>query len=403
MRLSTEVTARLGEELARFGAVGDVRLQGTEAVLLHPTGPRRVSVDDWLPHWDLLDEPTRRIRVSQLARSLARPTSLPASRPPPARGSNLGPWLAGGALVALVAVAAFWALREFGSRGTPPPPRHLDPGPAAAAALVPPAAAVSRASLVCAATRARVVRGATVSVADSEGWVVEYMAFRATDPAPLHKAPILSTFFESPGAPSGSRYIWPEEPDLATTPTSEDRVLVQPELIAGVAPPTHAGVRITFVGALVDSYFRPTTRTAYFHLASALTDALDATHAALYARCADGDTHHLGSWFRGRGHEDAVTSLVYVLGSFADPPHLAEPYLHPVGAREVDRAHAFASITRVASALDRPLLASLIGHEGGMVMGKPGEAVTLTFPFEDGNRASRLSREIARLTNIGGL
>jgi len=28
--------------------------------------------------------------------------------------------------------------------------------------------------------------------------------------------------------------------------------------------------------------------------------------------------------------------------------------------------------------------------------------VTLTFPFEDGNRASRLSREIARITEIGG-
>ena len=48
------------------------------------------------------------------------------------------------------------------------------------------------------------------------------------------------------------------------------------------------------------------------------------------------------------------------------------------------------------------LVASLIGREGGMVMGRPGEAVTLTFPFEDGNRASRLSREIARLTAIGG-
>lgn len=309
----------------------------------------------------------------------------------------MGTGLGLGAVVVLAALGALWAAREFAA--APPPPRALAPAPEVS---VPPGGEPSRAALVCAATRARVVRGATISVADSEGWVVEYMAFRATDAGALHTTEGLSTFFESPLAPEGSRYVWQGEPDLAATPTSEDRVLVRPERISGSAPPTYEGVRVTFVGALVDSYFRPSTRAAYFHLASALSDTLGATHAALYARCADGDTHHLGSWFRGRGPEDAVTSLLYVLGTFADPPHLAEPYLHPIGARDLDRAHAFASIARVSSALDRPLLASLIGREGGMVMGRPGEPVTLTFPFEDGNRAARLSREIARLTSIGG-
>jgi hypothetical protein len=411
IRPAHELTARLGEELARFGAVGAIRLEGSEVLLLHPSGPRRVNVEDWLPHWHELDEPTRRIRVSQLARSLARPTSLPASRPKQGAAARIRAWLGGGALLTVMALGALWLMRELGRAGAAVPPRAFG-RPSADAALADspagpsaagPSAAVARASLVCASTRARVVRGATVSIADSEGWVVEYMAFRATEGTPLHLAPVLSTFFEAPAAPEGSRYIWPAEPELAATPTSEDRVLVRPETIAGPLHPTYPGLRVTFAGALVDAYFRPATRVAYFHLASALSDALGATHAALYARCADGNTHHLGSWFRGRGHEDAVASLVYTLGTFAEPPHLAEPYLHPVGAQELDRAHAFANITRVSSALDRPLLAGLLGREGGMVMGRPGEAVTLTFPFEDGNRASRLSREIARLTNIGGL
>jgi len=401
VRVRTEVTARLSEELARFGAVGEVDFDSSEVALLHPTGVRRVSVVDWLPHWEQLDDSTRRLRISQLARSLARPTSLPAQRPP-SLGETLRPWLLAGAAGAIAIAGAVWAINRRRSDAPEPPPRSRSPALAAGAADVAPDR--SRSSLVCAATRARVVRGATVSIADAEGWVVEYMAFRVQEgAAPLHQSPALATYFEAPSSPTGSRYVWREEPELATTPTSEDRVLVRPEVITGSTPPGYQGVRVTFFGALVDAYFRPTTRGAYFHLASALTDTLGATHAALYARCADGATHHLGSWFRGHSHEDAVASLLYTLGTFADPPHLAEPYLRPLGAAELDRAFAFASIARVTSALDRPLVASLMGREGGMVMGRPGEAVTLTFPFEDGNRASRSSREIARLTNIGGL
>jgi len=414
-RVRLEVTSRLSEELARFGSPGDVRLDARQVILLHPAGARRAAVDDWLAHWDRLDEPTRRIRVTQLARSLARPTSLPVSRPAPPPTVSLSPWLLLGGVLALGAIGALWflgdldaaahvprALKGLGEKaqGADGQSAPADGGPAGAA----PPADVSRASLVCAATRARIVRGATVSVADSEGWVVEYLAFRLGEqgPSPLHAAPVLRTFFEKPDAEAGSRYVWPEEPDLTTTPTSEDRVLVRKESISGASPPAHSGVRVTFEGALVDAYFRPTSRTAYFHLASALSDALGASQAALYARCADGDTHHLGSWFRGRDHHEAVVSLVYSLGTFADPPHLATPYLRPLGAPELDRAHAHAAISHVASAIDRPLVASLIGREGGMVMGRPGEVVTLTFPFEDGNRASRLSREIARITEIGG-
>src|SRR5688572_6238055 len=422
-RIRLEITTRLSEELARFGSVGGVQIQGSDVVLLHPTGARRAPLDEWLYHWDQLDEPTRRLRVSQLARNLARPTSLPVSRPPraPSVGLGISPWLALGAVAALGAVGALWFVGDFGSSAAAPPPRAVKGDTASTGTTTPPPSPTdpartgadpahagaldpSRASLVCAATRARVVRGATVSVADTEGWVVEYMGFRLGAEAratPLHTAPALAAFFEAPAAPAGSRYIWPGEPELATTPTSEDRVLVREEILSGATPPEHSGVRITFGGALVDAYFRPTTRAAYFHLATALTDALGASEAALYARCADGSSHHLGSWFRGRDHNEAVTALIYSLGTFADPPHLGAAFLRPLGS-DVDRAYAFATISRVASAIDRPLLANLVGREGGMVMGRPGEVVTLTFPFDDGNRASRLSREIARLTEIGG-
>lgn len=412
-RAKTEVLTRLTEELARFGAVGDVLIEGSSVVLVHPTGPRRATVEEWLHEWDHLDEPTRRLRVSQLARTLARPTSLPVTRSPPTPASSLLPWLLLGALVLAIGGGVVWAVGDLG-RGMARPAlaSHGAAEGSPGAPTDAPAADVrkDRSSLVCAAARARVVRGATITVADAEGWVVEYMAFRpleadaaaAANAPALHAAPALSTFFAAPTAPDGSAYVWPDEPELSRAPTSDDRVVVRAEPIDGATPSTHTGVRITFHGALVDAYFRPTTRVAYFHLASALTDALGASHGALYARCGDSDAHHLGSWFRGRDHHDAVTALMYTLGTFADPPHLADPYLRPIGQPEIDRALAFASITRVASALDRPLVASLIGREGGMVMGKPGEAVTLTFPFEDGNRASRLSREIARLTEIGG-
>jgi hypothetical protein len=408
-RAKTEVITRLTEELAKFGAVGAVRIEGVSIVLAHPTGRRHAAVDDWLFHWEHLDEPTRRLRVSQLARTLARPTSLPVSRPPRASAASLIPWLALGALVLAIAGGLVWTVGDLG-RGSPASAGQERGGVAAAAPAATAVSAPARSALVCAAARARVVRGATITVADAEGWVVDYMAFRpisadgrgGSEETPMHRAPALAAFFAAPTAEGGSAYVWPGEPGLSRMPTADDHVLVRPEVISGAAPPTHTGIRITFHGALADAYFRPETRAAYFHLASALTDALGASQAALYARCADSSSHHLGSWFRGRDHQEAVVALMYSLGIFAEPPHLADPYLRPMGQPEVDRALGFASIARVASALDRPLVASLIGREGGMVMGRPGEAVTLTFPFEDGNRASRLSREIARLTEIGG-
>jgi len=133
-----------------------------------------------------------------------------------------------------------------------------------------------------------------------------------------------------------------------------------------------------------------------------MSEALGFTSTALFARCEAGRTHHVGSWFRGRDDASASQALLYALGTYAEPPHLSSPFLRPVGGSEIDRSIALQNIKRAAARLDRPLLASVLGRQGGMVMGKAGSGVTITFPFRDGNRAARASRQLARVLGLNG-
>ncbi len=398
-----ELTQYVQEELARFGRAGEPRIVGKKILLRTPAATQQAELGPWASRWHLLDEPTRRLRCAQIARQLSpfQPSARPSKPPFSRRLSSLLPLIV---LTALVCLGLWF----FQTHRSPPSSRASSspretrqvpetPPPKPDAAL---ANRQKRAKRVCATTRARVVRGATVTLADAEGWVVEYMAFKNAGGRSLAAHPALKRFFEDPSSPDGSRYIWTEEPNLALTPSSENRVTVSALSLKRPEGPRLSGVRITFEGTLVDSYFHEGSRAAYFHVAAALSNALDASHAGLFARCADGSTHHLGSWFAGTSHEQATTALVYMMGTYADPPHLAATHMSPLGESEMDRGLAFDSISQVTQAIDRPLLATLVGRQGGMVMGDQKHLTTVTFPFADGNRASRLSREIARLTKL---
>jgi hypothetical protein len=149
----------------------------------------------------------------------------------------------------------------------------------------------------------------------------------------------------------------------------------------------------------VDAYFREDERNKYFHVAAAVTSALSATHAGLYARCAHEHSHYLGSWFRGPTEGGAATALVFNIGAHAEPPHIATPFLKPLGQRP-DLGYAFANIDVATRTLTRAKLSDVMGKNQGMVTGAPKAPVTLTFAFRDGSAAARASREFAR---SGGL
>lgn len=247
---------------------------------------------------------------------------------------------------------------------------------------------------------ARVVHGGSVSVADTDGWVVDLLIAKAGASTPLDTHPSLQAFVQEPLNPKGSRFIWPEEPELGRVATEETRVHLSRETIGAGKTASIAALRLSFRGGYVDSYFSPEGRARYYHIASALSEKLEATHSALVARCFDDDAHSLGSWFRGLDAGAAASSLVYFMGTFARPSHLAAPFYRRPGDTEMDRLLAFQSITTRALHVDRASLATVVGSEGGMATGKTGDAVVITFPFTDGNRAARVSRSLARVLSL---
>ena len=97
---------------------------------------------------------------------------------------------------------------------------------------------------------------------------------------------------------------------------------------------------------------------ATFGSPRALTDAIGADYAALYAHCADDSAHYIGSWFRGPSPGGAMASLLYFMGTFGEHPDLRGSVLMPAQerARELDRAFAFqpTSRTRRRSAQENP-------------------------------------------------
>lgn len=397
--LSIDAAAELGryveEALTRFATPGRVLVERGELILDGPMGRASTPLGPSSARWNLLDEGSRRARALDLARQLAKQHHSAARSERP--GREWPRHLLGWTALGLSLMTGYLVYGLFKSDRAPTAP---EVPPVERKGSSPVVTADARSEQICETTRARVVRGATVSVADADGWVVELRATRVGAALPLDLERMLGPFLENPTDAAGSRFLWSEQPHFVPLHGENSRVFVQAERAEDAGIPLDT-VRVIFSGVLVDGYFRPEERARYFHVATAMSTALDATHAALVARCAHQSTYHLGSWFYGRTDAEAAAALLESLGLHSDSPHLAAPFLHPEGTTQLDRVFAFRNIRAATHDLDRPALASTLGTNQGMAMGKSGESVLITFQFQDGSSASRASRKLARLVGIG--
>lgn len=398
-----EIEVYAADALARFGAPGTLCVEGAELVWYAPQGVLRAELDQLDQRWPGLPEEARRRLSSELVRRLMSRRSLLPTLPP--RRHTPGWVWAAAALLGAGALGAAYAARPLEappevSRRSAMAGETRGDGPASPDVLGD-RARRERAARVCEGARARVLRGGTLGPTETEGWVVDVLVLGQDATTPLHDHPALATFLDPPEPGRLARLVWSEEPELAELSGAGTGVELTPELVEGASGRRAVGVRLTFRGKLVDSYFRPEERVRYFHVASALSDRLGAQHAGLFARCEGGATHHVASWFRGPSPADASAALLYLLGTYAEPPHLASPFLSSEGGPPLDRAYAFAAIREATRPLDQPRIAALLGKSGGMISTSAEAGSVITFPFTDANRASRASREIARAVHLG--
>lgn len=413
-----DILAQVQQALGRFATPGEVRFQGCYLYLEGGGGETTpgISIAAWAGHWSRMDEASRRRRAEEVARILSHERAAGASLAPARRVFVIDLKLA----LAVIALAACALYIAFGEEQLPKNRSKAAPVQSAAESAAAPSpsgrnpndpqsnlpisaseiSGEARSSRTCAATLTRIFQGGSVSVADADGFRVEIALLGRDAREPLDTNPALRRFVEKPNAGTGSRFIWKEESGLAPVET-RDSVVVVRRTVLGEGEARIFGVTLAFGGSLVDPYFKEEERNRYFHIAAALSDALQASHTAVYARCFDRPVHALGSWFRGPDTRSAISSLVYFMGTYARPLHLAKPYYQPPGEEEINRFYALTSIEQKTAPLTRVDLATLLGKEGGMATGRDGEGVIITFPFGDGNRASRASRGIVRVAGLG--
>lgn len=388
----------IAEAVTRFGVAGRVRVEaGT--VLLEGNGPTTgAEIGALLEQWDTLPMDIRRRRVNELARQLVgERRSIPAATRPRRSFAVFG-WLAPLLILAGGAALVYLAYRLLAPRKATPTAASAAPAQASAGR---PARAVDsddqqrreRAARVCNMTRARVMRGATVGPTDVEGWVVELALLRGGDTPPLEFDPGIGTFIRrAPGHAEGS-FAWAGAPALADEHGPMTHVTVTDASLPPVGKPRFHGVTLDFVGRYVPPYFTKNQRGSFLKTAATLATRLDARYSALYARCAAGKTHHIGSFFRGPGPGGAAAALVYFMGTYAPAVQVRQSVLAPHG--KLDRAGALERISRATRRLDKRRVATLLGQSGGEISGSPDGPVTITFPFSEANRAERASQTIA--------
>jgi serine/threonine-protein kinase len=396
-----EIRSRVSEALGRFGVAGVVRVEGDRVTLVGHGATVGVQLGPWVAQWDALAPETRTRRCSEIARDLARRRRASQAPLTTTRRFALPDWVSPLAILLAAAGVVFGAWRFY--------PLLLATGETAAQPRTTSSASLDayererreRAARVCDATRSRVLRGAAVGPADVEGWVVELSMLRPRAVPAGSALADLAGFFEARPDGSAHRLVWSGAPDLAAKSGPDTVVAIEDASLPNARTPRWGGLRIVFSGRYVPSFFHQRQRVEFMRLANGLTNAFGAEYAALYARCAHRDSHHMGAWFRGPSPGGAVAALLYWFGTYADVPHVQRSELAAAGDGTIDRVFALARLANATAALDKRRVSTMLGPYGGMIAGEDEKPSTITFPFRDANRADRASRGIARELGFG--
>lgn len=382
-----EIQRSVEAKLVRYGAVGKVVIDGLgQTISLVDNGPpTTVPIGPLALRWKEIAFEERERECSHLARSLLR-ERRPRSPSPQRR--RMAPYfaLAVCGTLLLAGSVTYRKLRFYLAE------RAAAAREAAQEVTDPDAERRAHAAQVCNATRARLSHGGTVGPADTEGWVVELALVRpANEPAWPPLTPFLAL---GEGAASG-HINWTDAPELSRLEGHDTRVEVRDELLP-VTSPQFRQRTLTFFGGYVLPYFREREQIQLVRLAHALAEKHDVGVAALYARCADGQEHHMGAWFVGSSPGAAAASVLFFMGAYAQPPQLPQEVLSSRGDRALEPEFALSNLLATTRRLKKPDLAAWIGAQDGTVAGS-SSFTTIAFPFVASDRALVSSRGLAKL------
>ena len=373
-----EVERAITAALSRKGIGGTVVVRDNSAEL-HGAGPNVVAIDlgDWVSQWNLLppDMCDRRAETAALRLSNAMGRSEPSGAARRAARGRLMKAL--GYAVALLAVAAvvgwLWDRGFFGSSSGGPERE-------ASSSAEPPAPettaeAAARTARACEAARQRLYAGAAMGV-DVEGWLVELWLARKPGKTALHQQKELESLARQGaagelGASGAGAIVVKDAP--APEVSKLNAALVQLD------------------GGYTASFFTSEGRDRFVTFAERIAKDVGASHAALFARCAHLTTRDVGVWYLGPGPASATATLVYAAGGFVEPPAFDRAKLGGQG----DALELLATAIAKAPAGQ---VEDALRTSGGRVEGAGPS--TIRFPLGGPTRASKVSRDLAKLAGL---
>ena len=381
-----EIQRAVEAKLVRYGAAGKVVIDGTgQNISLMGSGPPvTLPVGALALRWKELAFEERERECSHLARSLLRERRPVSPAPVRRQVPYFALAVCGG--LALAGTVAYRKVRLV-----------LEERAAAAVDATrepedPDAERRAHAAQVCNATRARLAHGGTVGPADTEGWVVELALLK---PASEPGWPSLTPFLTLAEGASSGRVQWSGAPELSKIEGYDTRVDVHDSTLPEQVP-QYRQRTLTFTGAYVRPYFREREQIQLIRFAHALADSHGANLAALYARCADGSEHHMGSWFVGSSPGAAAAAVLLFMGAYAQPPLLPHDVLSSRGDRDLELEFALGNVLATTQRLKKQDLVSTVGPQDGTVAGT-NNFITIAFPFVESDRALVASRTLAKL------
>jgi hypothetical protein len=377
--------------LSRYGVAGELRIDAERVTLTGSGPPLSVELGTILARWDSASFEERQRLSLGLARALVARRRAAVSTAPRRHRPSIALFSTG--LVALLGAGLFLRSPLRASLGALfGAPSVAAPAPRVSSHEQQDRERAERAERVCAATLSRVLRGGTVGPTDSEGWVVEVsLLSTAADVSPSWGR--LEGFVDLSAGKDRGRLTWSDSKlaqlgGLTTTARVQEQRL--PE-----STPVFLAQTITLTGDYVMPYFRERERIELVRFAHALAKQQGARLAALYARCAGSDTHHLGSWFAGPAAGDASTALLYFMGVHSHPQHLQGRVLSAREGDELDPAFTLSALLDATEGIDRREVASMIGGQDGMVAEAEG-FTSIRFPFVKSSSATQASLAVAR-------
>ena len=364
-----EIEGRVGRAVTRYGIAGTVRIVGDEILLESASSRVATEISDLLASWLDLDGDERQRRISALARTLVVARGVRRTEPPKSRKRQLLMLLAATLLLA-AAVVGYQKWHESSAAATLP-------SEAEAAA----AAERQRVQKACEVASERASRGETLGPNDTLGFVVELVLLREDDSTLVFDPGLLAFVDRAPGRFRG-RFVWAGAPEIRKHEGPGSHV----ELIKTNEPKAlPRGVTLIFNGNYVRPYFSPTEREAFLRTARTMAERLDATYAAVYARCAHLPERHAAAWLLGPSSSGAAASLVYFMGTDGS-----------AGGPMPPSPGSFPRIRKATSGVDLGALQRMVSVHGGTATARDDGSVVVSFPFEDPTRARRAALEATR-------